>query len=300
MLTTILQSDSKPAESQSNEFINKYISSSSFTYNELTSFDHRKLNTYIQNTHLKYTNEAKEWNIEKNNFWILRLYASLKMLLSSTLFYSNYEFSKEKKIYIALPYFEYYGLVSSCRALLLLSSDKDVFSTIFSATHRDIIKSTTQLLTSIDTKLSEEFNQHINSLKDRRERFSYHIPTKKIITDDVDITYESSLNYSRLLAEMAQLNSEVLQKTVTTDKNREHFIFGNVQEIDDEIFKYFDSDEDYYRLGYIARKVKKPISIHQLATEGLTEDFLGNYMEEYAEENNLSPLHNLQLIFPFD
>ncbi len=281
-------------------FITKYINSSYFNYEEIRAYSDKKLDKYIQQTHNRYKIEATSWGYDKNNFWILRLYASLKMLLSSTVFYSHYEFSQEQKIYLSLPYLEYYGLISSCRALLLLSSDKEDFSIIFSATHSNIIKSTTQLLKSIDIELSNRFYKHITSLKENRERFSYHLPTKKIVDENINETFNDSIDFSRLIAELTQLNSEILEKNINNESDSQYFVFGNIQDIEDEIFKYFNSEEDFYRLGYISRKVKKPINIHLLATEGLTEDFLGNYMEEYAEENQLGALHNLQLIFPFD
>lgn len=281
-------------------FIAKYVESSYFKYDELLNFSEKKLDKYIQKTHNRFKKEARDWSFEKNNFWILRTYSSLKMLLSATVFYSNYEFSEEKKIFLSLPYLEYYGLISSCRALLLLSSDKEEFAIIFSATHSSIISSVTKLLESIDLDLSIKFNKHINYLKENREKFSYHLPTRKITDDDIQQTFLDSLYFSRIIAELSQLNSEILEKNIDKESSSKFFIFGNIEKIDIEIFKYFDSSEDYYRLGYIARKVKRPINIHLLATEGLTEDFLANFMEEYAEENQLGALHNLQLIFPFD
>lgn len=282
------------------QFIEKYIESSHFNYGELLKFSERKLDKYIQQTHNRFKRESMNWSFEKNNFWILRLYASLKMLLSATVFYSNYEFSEEKKIFLLLPYLEYYGLINSCKALLLLSSDKEEFSIIFSATHSNIISSITKLLESIDLELSTKFNKHINNLKENRERFSYHLPTRKITDNDIQETFLDSLYFSRIIGKLAQLNSEILEKNIDKESDSKFFIFGNIEEIDNEIIKYFNSSEDFYRLGYIARKVKRPINLHLLATEGLTEDFLANYMEEYQEENQLSALHNLQLIFPFD
>jgi len=281
-------------------YIKKYIESSYFNYDEISAYSDKKIDKYIQKTHNRFKIEATDWNYDKNNFWVLRLYASLKMLLSSTVFYSHYEFSEEQKTYLSLPYHEYYGLISSCRALLLLSSDKEEFSIIFSATHSNIIKSTTQLLQSIDINLANKFDKHITSLKENRERFSYHLPTKKILNEDIEKTFNDSIGFSRIIAELTQLNSEILEKNVDTESDNQYFVFGNIQAFDKDIFQYFNSDEDYHRLGYIVRKVKRPINIHLLATEGLTEDFLGNYMEEYTEENQLGALHNLQLIFPFD
>jgi hypothetical protein len=281
-------------------FIKKYIDSSYFNYEKIRNYNDKKLDKYIQQTHDRFKCEATNWNYNKNNLWILRLYASLKMLLSSTVFYSNYEFSQEHKIYLSLPYLEYYGLISSCRALLLLNSNKEDFSIIFSATHNNIINSITQLLKSIDIELSIRFQEHIIDLKENRERFSYHLPTKKIFNEDINETFNNSIYFSKLIAELVQLNSEILENNVDTESDSKYFIFWNIPKIEDKIFKYFNSKEDFYRLSYIARKVKKPINIHLLATEGLTEDFLGNYIEEYAEENQLGALHNLQLIFPFD
>lgn len=186
-------------------FITKYIDSSNFNYEEIRAYSDKKLDKYIQQTHNRFKVEATNWNYDKNNLWILRLYASLKMLLSSTVFYSHYEFSEEQKIYLSLPYLEYYGLISSCRALLLLSSDKEDFSIIFSATHSNIITLTTQLLKSIDIELSNRFSKHIIDLKENRERFSYHLPTKKIVDEDINETLNDSIDFSRLIAELTQL-----------------------------------------------------------------------------------------------
>ena len=71
------------------------------------------------------------------------------------------------------------------------------------------------------------------------------------------------------------------------------------QYIKEDVQKYFDSLEDFNRLRYIARKMYMPHNLFVMCTEGLVEDFLGNFMDEYTEENNLGCLHNLQLIFPF-
>ncbi len=276
------------------ELIERYIESHYYRYEHINKYSPKKLNKYIQKTQDKFVAESREWTIKKNSIWLLRLYASIKMMLSSTVLYSHYEFSENKQLYLSMPYYEYYGLLNCCRALTLSRPEKDEFETVFKAPHSTIINLTVETLKSIDNNLANEFEKHINLLKDRREMFSYNFPTKKI--EEEMTTFYDTLEYSKLICEIAQLNSLILEES--KKNNSDSFVLDS-QYIKEDVQKYFDSLEDFNRLRYIARKMYMPHNLFVMCTEGLVEDFLGNFMDEYTEENNLGCLHNLQLIFPF-
>lgn len=269
-----------------------------FDYCKIDEFDKNNINLFKQSRVRFFDKEMLSWDAKKHSTWMLRLYASIKMLLSSTVMFTSYEFSLEKNIYLSLPYFEYYALLHSCRAFLFVCHDELDFDKLFNMTHSKIINVTANYLKSINVEYSENFAFHLKELKQKREKYSYQLPTSSVITSDSEESYRDSLDYARLLGELSQLSSAVMSNSYKTNSSSKLFKF-DLNDVSDFIKKYFDSSEDWCRLIYMTRKMNYPSDILCLSTEGLTEDFIGNFLEEYLNDNELSPLHNLQLIYPF-
>ena len=110
------------------------------------------------------------------------------------------------------------------------------------------------------------------------------------------------LELATQLAEVAQLNSELLEAAL-----EKHCTHSNFEFLDSYIEKLSQVElvgdvhvdwEDIYRLSYLARKWPRPTSLQRTITEGHVEDFFGAWCaEEDEDENIFNPDIDHQLIF---
>ncbi|WP_147273085.1 hypothetical protein [Billgrantia montanilacus] len=60
---------------------------------------------------------------------------------------------------------------------------------------------------------------------------------------------------------------------------------------------HFHDKEDWYRLGYLARKHPRPTNILHIMSEGHVEDFFGSWCAEDDNENSIDPGEDWQILF---
>jgi hypothetical protein len=107
--------------------------------------------------------------------------------------------------------------------------------------------------------------------------------------------------YCRLLAELTQMNSELLE--VSFEKHTSDVPFSireNAvrQFVSTEIEgRSFTDYEDVRRLIYLMQKHPRPTSVKALLTDGHVEDFFGAWIGESESEMNFNPDDNLAVIF---
>jgi hypothetical protein len=124
-----------------------------------------------------------------------------------------------------------------------------------------------------------------------------------------DMEYHNILTACRLLSEISQFNSEILQ--VSAQKNIIEEIEINISELyDGYIYQnYFRTKNknkvhsiidngDHYRLNYFTRKNLNPTNLYWVAREGLVEDSFCSWTpdNEDSDSKNFDPDQNWGLL----
>lgn len=249
-----------------------------------------------------YSKLTKDWNSEKNSEWICRVYMASKMILSATLTLQSLEFSNEKNLRVVIPYLQYYSVLSAMRSLLFtLPNESWKDGNIFQMTHSKIINLTCDYVAKFDSDLAKKIKKDILLLKAQRELISYRAPTSGDNKCDKNI---DSIGICRLLVELAQFNSEVLEMSIHKNALQSSFIFNSeyidkLVNISIENIKFSDA-EDSYRLNYLRRKWAVPTNILHTMTQGHTDDFFGAWDSLDCDDDDsfsTGPTVNWQLIF---
>lgn len=225
----------------------------------------------------EYSKLTKIWNSEKNSEWLCRIYMSSKMILSATLTLQSLDFSNEKNLRVVIPYLEYYSVLSAMRSLIFtLPTEEWKNGEIFNMNHSKIINLTCSYIAKFDKNLAEKIKKDIIRLKAQRELISYRAPTSG---DNKCHKNIDSLEICKLIVEIAQFNSEILEKSIHKNSSQKYFEFkdeyiNKLSDISVGDINFFDI-EDNYRLNYLKRKWPIPTNILHIMTEGHTEDFFG-------------------------
>lgn len=288
---------------------------SGFEYIELTRhFSEDAIMKYAERQKQKAVTIAKNWSKEKQIEWILRNYLSLKMTLASTMLLNSAAYSNDNNLQIVVPYLYYYSLLNTSRALLFSNPFiewKD--GGLLSSTHQNTINQVHNEFRVLSEEVADFIKKLLLSTKGYRELYSYRFPANGLNPYSSDgesvIKEEIAISNARLLTELAQFNSEIMQ--VMSDRHiQETFELTN-QDLEegykykgyliDENEKLIDlrDSEDWYRLTYFVRKqIYTPINILWIAREGLIEDFFGAWTHERFEDNDeaFDPNININLL----
>lgn len=263
-------------------------------------FDEDKIETYSKSLSVKYAEITKKWDDDKNSEWIARIFLSAKMILSASVMLESLEYAERKNLRTVIPNLEYYSILSAIRSVLFVSPLLEwQKGELIKQTHKKSINVISDWLSILDKELAERFKKFILHSKAYRELISYRAPSsgdlfKKSTEFDV-------IELCELLVELAQLHSEVLERSI--HKNvKETFSFKKEyisqvchSEIDGNSF--WDS-EDEYRLDYLRRKYPMPTNIQHIMSEGHVEDFFGSWCaEEETDDDIFNPDDNWYIIF---
>ena len=160
-------------------------------------------------------------------------------------------------------------------------------------------------MSKINKKVGDNIKKLLTRSRHYRELFSYKFPANGIkgLNKDKVVDIREAITFCSLLSEIAQFNSEILQQSFDKNVKKEYKF---IDDILSKGFKYdldkdcpIIDDEDYYRIGYIVRKVKRPYNIQWVMTEGMIEDFFGAWCSEKDEKGDVfDPDKNWQIIFP--
>ena len=274
-----------------------------FSYKYLDSeFTEEQIKKNFDSLSQKFSGFAKKWDITLNSQWVLRDYLAVKMILSSSVMISSVEFANEKNIRIVEPYLIYYSLLNCSRAVLLTSPNVEWKNgELFQMTHKKMINIIGDIISNYSKEKGKKLKEFIDWAREFREIFSYKFPANGL--NKLHLSIEKCIVICRLLCEIAQFQSKILENSITKHVQSEFcldweiltvgYIYGK------ENFQFVD-DEDGYRLDYIKRKQKRPYSLHSTMTEGMVEDFFGAWYPK--DDSNLekvyNPDENWQIIFP--
>ena len=246
-----------------------------------SEWDEDKCSKYCSRMREKFAGLTKAWSDDLHSEWLTRNYLAVKMILSASVMLTSFEYCSEKNLRIVQPYLLYYAVLSCCRAVHFTSPNFHLQNTdLYAMTHQKIINATGEHLESNFPKTWADAKSFLEKLRADREMFSYRFPAQGVRRLDMGGAYERVVNLCSLLAENAELNSECLDAsfakhvTGTYEMNPEIVKLCFLYESDAGVF--VDND-DYYRTGYMARKMTGPCSLSIMATEGLVEDFFGSW-----------------------
>ncbi|MBT2614439.1 MULTISPECIES: hypothetical protein [unclassified Bacillus (in: firmicutes)] len=275
---------------------------SGFEYIKLPKhFSEDALRRYAERQKQKAVTISKNWSKEKQVEWILRNYLSLKMTLASTMLLNSAVFSNENNLQIVVPYLYYYSLLNTSRALLFSNPFIEwKQGGLISSTHQNTVNQVYNELRALSDDVADSIKKLLLSTKGYRELYSYRFPANGLerysSNGESVIKEEVAINNARLLTEIAQFNSEIMQ--VTGDKHiQETFELTNKDLEEGYKYKGYLVDEnekpvdlrdgeDWYRLTYFVRKkIYTPTNLLWIAREGLIEDFFGAWTHDRFEDD---------------
>lgn len=277
------------------------------------TFPYKNINLYFTEDEIEkgksklnnnYSKVIKRWDSSLNSEWVVRNYLSVKMIMSSTVMLTSLSYGKSKNIRVTEPYLIYYSLLNVCRAILFTTPTVEwKEGAVMEATHSKIINIVGDAISQFNKEAGAKVKDILERARDYRELFSYKFPANGI--SDFSVSYEEAVKTCGFLAEVAQLQSEILENKnfkrtdIETKLNRDvlkkAFIYQG------EKYHFLDN-EDWYRLDFISRKQPFPVNLYFTLTEGMVEDFFGAWYDYSDEESDnvdkYNPDDNWRLIFP--
>lgn len=242
---------------------------------------------------------TKAWDTELNSEWVTRIYFAARMVLGASVTAQSLRYATEKNLRPVVPYLEYYTLLHALRAVVFtdLGTPWKNFE-LLKLTHTKTINVSTSIIAGLDKGLGEEMKHGALQLKAFRELISYRAPSSgdKFKRHDFDV-----IEWSRLLLELAQMQSELIEswvlKNATGDYElKEEWIKEACTFRTDDI--EIHEPEDRYRLGYLARKYPRPTNILHIMSEGHVEDFFGSWtQDEPGDADEFDPDRDQRILF---
>jgi hypothetical protein len=238
-------------------------------YIEINCFTENQLKSYAERQRRFSAPITKNWDKKGKVEWLVRNYLSLKMILSSTLLLNSAEFAFNNNLRVVEPYLLYYSLLNTGRALLFADPSiewKD--GELIRQPHSYVINKTSELIRIISSIEGAKVKNLLEEAKGFRELFSYRFPANGIsgiTSQSQEIDLEETIRTCRLISEIAQFNSEILQKSceknikedieISRSDLNEGYIYTNYMKshYEENSESVFDQ-EDFYRLGYFVRK----------------------------------------------
>lgn len=248
-----------------------------------------------------FSDLAKDWSVERNSDWTCRMYFATKLILNATVLVNSIRFARRKGLKAAIPYFEYYALLSLLRCVVLTAPLAQwTLNGLISISHAKAINLGADLLSNFGAESGENLKVVAKKLKAQRELISYRVPASGDYNVDQD---HDLLEWLMVLAEIAQFNSELLERAVTKHASDEMFVvldqdIDSIATIELEGYKFLDRD-DHYRLSYVKRKTCRPYNLALFMHKGQTEDFFAAWDLDDEGEDTFSngPPSNWQSIF---
>lgn len=271
-------------------------------------YDFRKLDVFCEEKRAikaigglsqRYSGITKNWSQDLNSEWICRMYLSAKMILSATLQLEALEHAIKQNLRIVVPYLEYYTFLALLRAIAYtLPGVEWEDGKLAAISHSRAIKLSFDYMSSFNSDGARQLKVLTLDLKANRELISYKSPTSG---DKGVLKHDDIVGSATILAEFAQMNSEILERSILKNSNEQHFVFhdryaSQLSEVTIEGRLFFDR-EDAYRLDYLARKYPLPPNIRHIMTEGHVEDFFGSWCAEEEDETVFDPDSDWRLIF---
>lgn len=261
-------------------------------------FEEKLVSRRAQKLMQQFSLLTKSWNADLNSEWTVRAYFSAKMVLAASVMAQSLRYAEDHNLRAVTSYLSYYTVMHSLRAIAFTSPNvawND--GELLMMTHSKTINVSCDEISQFNRELSGRVKQAVLHLKAFRELISYRAPSSgdRFPKPDFDI-----FEYSRCFLEVAQLQSELLEasieKNVTESYDLQDEVLSHVTDIDMDGIHFHDQ-EDWYRLGYLARKHPRPANILHIMSEGHVEDFFGSWCADDENEKSFDPDEDWRILF---
>lgn len=246
----------------------------------------------------QFSTITKNWNSDLNSEWTVRIYFAAKMVLASSVMAQSLRYAEENNLRPVVSYLSYYTVMHALRAILLTSPQVNWNNgEILQTTHTKTINIACDALAHFNRELASQVKSSTIHLKAFRELISYRAPSSgdNFQKPDFDV-----YGYCRLFLEVAQLQSELLEtsieKNVTIGFELDQAFTQHVYDIEIDGINFQDR-EDWYRIGYLARKHPAPTNILHIMSEGHVEDFFGSWCPDEETANAFNPDDDWRILF---
>lgn len=241
---------------------------------------------------------TKSWNSELNSEWVVRIFYAAKMVLASSVMAQSLKYAEENNLRPVVSYLSYYTVMHALRAILFTNPQvKWNNGEILQTTHTKTINIACDSLAPFNKELSSKVKISTIHLKAFRELISYRAPSSE---DNFEKPDFDVYRYCRLFLEVAQLQSELLEasikKHVSASFELDQEVTQHVYDIEIDGISFHDK-EDWYRIGYLARKHPAPTNILHIMSEGHVEDFFGSWCSEDEAPNAFNPDDDWGILF---
>jgi len=246
----------------------------------------------------QFSTITKSWGSELNSEWVVRIFYAAKMVLASSVMAQSLRYAEENNLRPVVSYLSYYTVMHSLRAILFTSPQaKWNNGEILQTSHTKTINIACDALAHFDKDLSNNVKRSTIHLKAFRELISYRAPSSG---DNFEKPNFDVYRHCRLFLEVAQLQSELLEESIAKhvtesfDLDQDFMQHAYSVEIDGT---HFHDKEDWYRIGYLARKHPAPTNILHIMSEGHVEDFFGSWCSEDDNPNAFNPDDDWRILF---
>lgn len=253
----------------------------------------------IQRVLENYSGETRRWNNELNSDWVCRIYFATKLLMMATLQINSLTFAEEHNLRVVEPHLRYYALFSLCKAVCFTLPDLEwAGGDLLKMTHERVVRHAVAYISTFSQKSAASVDSLFRLAKAHRELIDYNAPSEG---DAQLVELKQLIATCRLLAEFAQMNSELLERSFekhTADAEFEliESRLWTIFQVEIEGHSFLD-EEDIRRIGYIMRKHPRPTSILMMLTDGHVEDFFGAWVDEGQTTGNFDPDRRWDIVF---
>ena len=228
----------------------------------------------------------------------MRIFFAAKMVLASSVMAQSLRYAEENNLRPVVSYLSYYTVMHAFRAILFTSPQvKWNNAEILQMTHTKTINIACDALAHFNKELSSQVKRSTIHLKAFRELISYRAPSSGDNFEKPDFDVH---RFCRLFLEVAQLQSELLEasieKHVTSSFELDQVFTQHVYDIEIDGIHFHDK-EDWYRIGYLARKHPAPTNILRIMSEGQIEDFFGSWRPKEETPNAFNPDDDWRILF---
>lgn len=248
----------------------------------------------------RYARLARQWNADLNSEWLVRHYFAAKLIMASCLAVNALEYAEDCNLRLVVPYLRYYAVLSVLRsAVLTIPEAPWQDGGLLEMSHAKAINLAMAHLGALDKSVAATVADDVRRLKAERELISYRAPSG----GDWVTAGESARVHEicRLMAEVAQFNSELLELSIERYGDPTTFVvtsdaFDLVASVTLEGLNFEDRDDEY-RFGYLARKHPLPANLQHTMTEGHVDDFFGAWAADGDTSGLFDPDVNARSIF---
>ncbi len=237
---------------------------------------------------------------------LMRHYLAIKFSTAAALFAGSAAFAYERNLLMGVPYFNYYALLSACRAYLLTSPHVTWGGAkTIEMNHENILNRTADYLRDLDPSRRVEWRSQMARLREHRELFSYRFPMSgPRFVGYSALDPAASTNLARLIAELAALNSECFEAVLSKHVGKDMPVIdlpGHDWATAYELAGAPAVDPaDRERFGKLRSGWCTVSPLHVMTSDGMMDDLYGSWTDTSSEDdfNGFDPDNYSSLILP--